>query len=143
MRSTPMFNACLFTAAAAVAVSLSSPVRAESTVMTDNAGMTVYTFDKDAADRSAFYGECAAAWPPVAAETMPSGSDFAILSRDDGTDQAIYHGKPLYHFAGDRKAGDVNGDNVQNIWHVVRTSKTGAAPQPKPAASLYGGSYGY
>jgi len=142
MRSIRIPNVCM-AAAAAAAVALSSPARAESTVMSDNTGMTVYTFDHDSVDRSACYAECAAAWPPVAADTMPTGSDFSTMSRDDGTDQAVYHGKPLYHFAGDRKSGDINGDNAQNVWHAVRRNNASSAAQFKPATSFYGSSYGY
>lgn len=143
MKSIRNSHLCMAAAVAAVAATLSGPAHAESTVLTDSAGMTVYIFDKDSADRSACYGGCAATWPPVAVDSMPTGSQFSAISRDDGTNQAVYQGKPLYLFAGDRKPGDVNGDNVQNVWHVV--PKTGAkkAAQPSPAASSYGSGYGY
>jgi predicted lipoprotein with Yx(FWY)xxD motif len=140
MKSIHIANVCLV---AAVAVALSSPAHADSTVMTDNAGMSVYTFDKDSAEMSACYADCASAWPPVPVDTMPTGADFSTMSRDDGTEQAVYHGQPLYLFAGDKKSGDINGDNVQNLWHAVRNSNASSAPQSKPAPSLYGSSYGY
>lgn len=143
MRSIRISDFCMAAAVAAVAATLSGPASAESTVLTDNAGMTVYTFDKDSADRSACYGDCAAAWPPVAADSMPTGSEFSAISREDGPDQAVYQGKPLYLFAGDKKPGDVTGDNVQNVWHTVQKSGAKAAAQSKPATSSYGSSYGY
>jgi predicted lipoprotein with Yx(FWY)xxD motif len=31
-----------------------------------------------------------------------------------------YDGKPLYTYVNDTMPGDVNGDNVGNVWHVVR-----------------------
>ncbi len=47
---------------------------------------------------------------------------------------------PLYFFAGDAKAGDVNGDNQGGVWHVIRSEskKTSTAP-----ASGYTSSYNY
>jgi predicted lipoprotein with Yx(FWY)xxD motif len=29
-------------------------------------------------------------------------------------------GKPLYRYAGDAQAGDVNGDGVGGVWHVAK-----------------------
>jgi predicted lipoprotein with Yx(FWY)xxD motif len=29
-------------------------------------------------------------------------------------------GKPLYTFVKDKQPGDVMGDNMKNIWHVVK-----------------------
>ena len=39
--------------------------------------------------------------------------------RDDGSKQWAYKGKPLYYWKDDKKGGDVEGDNRNNIWHVV------------------------
>ena len=142
MRSIRIADVYMAAAVAAVATTLSGPVYAESAVLTDNAGMTVYTFDQDSAGTSACYGDCAAAWPPVTADNMPADPELGVISRDDGTKQAAHKDKPLYLFVGDRRPGDVNGDNVQNVWHVVRKSGATAVPQSKPATSSYGSSYG-
>jgi predicted lipoprotein with Yx(FWY)xxD motif len=114
-------------------------------VLTDSTGMTVYTFDKDGADRSNCYGDCAATWPPVPVDSIPHGFGISGMSREDGVDQAVYQGKPLYLFAGDRKPGDMNGDNMQNVWHAVPKSGTRKAAQSSPAASSYstGTGFGY
>ena len=138
MKSIHIANVCLV---AAAAIALSSPAHADSTVMTDNAGMSVYTFDKDSAEMSACYADCASAWPPVPVDTMPTGADFSTMSRDDGTEQAVYHGQPLYLFAGDKKSGDINGDNVQNVWHAVKPGIAKAAAKPAPAPAAYPGGY--
>jgi predicted lipoprotein with Yx(FWY)xxD motif len=37
----------------------------------------------------------------------------------DGSNQVTYAGKPLYHFAGDAKPGDTNGQGVGKVWFVV------------------------
>ena len=57
-------------------------------VFTNAAGMTVYTFDKDAAGKSACNGACATNWPPLpaAAAAKPVG-DLTVITRDDGTRQ--------------------------------------------------------
>ena len=92
--------------------------------LVDAKGMTLYTFDKDAADKSNCNGGCAAAWPPaaVAVEGRAEG-EFTVVTRDDGTRQWAYQGRPLYRFVGDARTGDVNGDNKGNAWHVIETSR--------------------
>ena len=89
-------------------------------VFTNSAGMTVYTFDKDAAGKSACNGACATNWPPLtAAAAARSVGDLTVITRDDGTRQWAYKGKPLYLWSKDQKPGDKTGDNVNNAWHVV------------------------
>ncbi len=114
--------------AVAVAVSLSAaaqtaPVKVMDGVLTNAAGMTLYTFDKDAAGsgKSACNGPCATNWPPLmaAADAKASG-DYSIITRDDGSKQWAYKGMPLYLWAKDGKPGDRTGDGVNNVWHVVK-----------------------
>ena len=64
------------------------------------AGMTLYTFDKDAGGKSACNDQCAKIWPPVmaAADAKASG-DLTIITRDDGGKQWAYKGKPVYLYA--------------------------------------------
>jgi predicted lipoprotein with Yx(FWY)xxD motif len=90
-------------------------------LMTDSAGMTVYTFDKDSAGQSNCYGPCASYWPPVAASRGQQASgDMTIIRRTDGTMQWAKQGRPLYTFAEDTRQGDMKGDNYNQNWHVVR-----------------------
>lgn len=100
----------------------SAPVKYSSGVMVDNAGMTLYTFDKDrqGAGKSVCNGPCAGLWPPLAAgaDGKPAG-DFTIITRDDGSKQWAYKGKPLYLWIKDRKPGDRTGDGFNKAWHVV------------------------
>jgi predicted lipoprotein with Yx(FWY)xxD motif len=95
-------------------------------LLVDAKGMTLYTFDKDAAGKSNCNGGCATAWPPaaVAPDIERASGDFTVVTRDDGKLQWAHKGRPLYRFAGDAKAGDVNGDNQGNVWHVIRTGRT-------------------
>jgi predicted lipoprotein with Yx(FWY)xxD motif len=43
-----------------------------------------------------------------------------VVTRDDGSKQLAYKGKPLYLYAADQKPGDRTGDNFKDIWHVVK-----------------------
>lgn len=48
----------------ALASELSTRETALGQVYTDSKGMTLYVFDKDKADQSDCYEDCAKAWPP-------------------------------------------------------------------------------
>ena len=84
-------------------------------------GMTLYTFDKDAAGKSTCNGPCAALWPPLmaAASDKPTGA-YTVVTRDDGTMQWAYKGKPVYFYKPDQKAGDRTGDNFRDVWHIIK-----------------------
>ena len=89
---------------------------------TNPSGMTLYTFDKDAGGKSVCNGPCATNWPPLMAtgNANPSG-DWSIITRDDGSKQWAYKGKPLYIWAKDQKPGDKTGDGfANNAWHVAK-----------------------
>lgn len=105
-----------------VAGCATAPAQFSGGVLTDSKGMTLYTFDKDAAGsgRSVCNGRCAAAWPPLKAEADARASGkYTIVTRDDGSRQWAYDGKPLYLWVKDRKPGDRTGDGFRNVWHVV------------------------
>ena len=80
-------------------------------VLADSRKMTLYAFDQDSAGKSACTGACADVRPPLAAPRIgrPVG-DWTIVTRDDGSRQWAYQGKPLYGFTGDHAPGDLNGD---------------------------------
>jgi predicted lipoprotein with Yx(FWY)xxD motif len=99
------------------------PLMVKDGMVVTKEGLTVYTFDKDAANsgKSACNGDCAVKWPPVLASATdkPEGA-FTIVMRDDGRRQWAYRGKPVYTWPEDQEPGDKYGDNKMNIWHVVR-----------------------
>lgn len=99
-----------------------APTMMSNGVMVNSAGMTLYTFDKDTADsgKSACNGPCIALWPAVAAPAEMKGGGYSVITRDDGSKQLAYKGKPLYLYAKDQKPGDMTGDNVKDVWHVVK-----------------------
>ena len=111
-----------FAAGCATTQMASGPARAESGALVGPSGMTLYTFDKDAAaaGKSVFNGECATNWPPLAAGAdAKAGGDYSVITRDDGSRQWAYKGKPLYYWAKDQKPGDRTGDGVKGVWRVA------------------------
>ncbi|TCT05323.1 COG4315 family predicted lipoprotein [Paralcaligenes ureilyticus] len=106
-----------------LAAQAAAPVGMNGTMLVDKAGMTLYTFDKDAANsgKSVCNGGCATNWPPLKADEHAKASgNFTLVKRDDGTMQWAHKGKPLYHFASDKKPGDKSGDNFKNMWRTAQ-----------------------
>lgn len=101
-------------------------------------GRTLYLFTKDTTpNESTCYDECAANWPPFTASepfALPLGVDgeLSTVQRTDGTTQVAYNGMPLYYFAGDKAAGDTNGQGVGDVWWIVAP---GMAMGATPAAA--------
>ncbi|MEJ6404507.1 COG4315 family predicted lipoprotein [Yoonia sp. 2307UL14-13] len=100
-----------------------TPVAAKAgdTPLTNANGMTLYTFDKDTNGTSTCYDDCAVNWPPyiATAETADMGDGFAMVTRDDGTQQWAKDGAPLYLWIGDTAPGETNGDGVGGVWHAA------------------------
>lgn len=89
-------------------------------ILADRSGLTVYSFDPDNKRASVCYDQCAVVWPPVvvaAGEVLKA--PFGTTTRNDGTLQLTYDSMPLYNFQGDKQVGDINGDNLNNVWHLV------------------------
>lgn len=91
-------------------------------ILTDVKGMTLYTFDRDQGVKSACNGPCATNWPPLMVEAGSSASgDWSVITRDDGSKQWAYKGKPLYRWIKDTKPGDTTGDGFLNgAWHAAK-----------------------
>lgn len=89
-------------------------------VLTNAAGMTLYTYDKDAAGVTNCYDKCAVNWPPAMADaTAKAEGDFALVDRKDGTKMWAFKGMPLYLWIKDTKAGETTGDGVGGVWHTA------------------------
>lgn len=100
-----------------------TPAKNSSGVLTNTAGMTLYVFDKDAANsgKSVCNDDCAAKWPPLIATVSDKASgDYSFVTRDDSTKQWAFKGKPLYLWFKDQKPGDTTGDGVNNVWHTAK-----------------------
>jgi predicted lipoprotein with Yx(FWY)xxD motif len=90
-------------------------------VLATPGGMTLYTYDKDVQGVSNCYGDCAQYWPPALGDATSKEADYlTLVARTDGTKQWAANKKPLYTFVKDKKPGEVKGDGVDNVWHVVR-----------------------
>jgi predicted lipoprotein with Yx(FWY)xxD motif len=117
------FASAAFCAAAALAAGApATPGQtSKGAGLIDGKGMSLYTFDKDAAGKSACNGPCAALWPPLPAVAGAAATgDWTVVSRGDGSAQWAYKGKPLYTFSKDGKPGDANGDGFKDIWHLAK-----------------------
>jgi predicted lipoprotein with Yx(FWY)xxD motif len=117
-------GSCLIASTAGFAQDARMPtgVKSMGGMLTEGKGMTLYTFDKDTeAGKSACSGPCLAAWPALVAPTdaKPMG-EWTVITRDDGTKQWAYKGKPLYTFVHDTKAGEMTGDGKGNVWHTAK-----------------------
>lgn len=94
---------------------------AKGKTLVDAKGMTLYTFDRDSAGKSACNGNCAGNWPPLMAQADAKAmGKWSVVTRDDGSKQWAYDGKPLYAWVKDTKPGDVTGDGVNNVWHIAK-----------------------
>lgn len=90
--------------------------------LTDFAGMTLYVFDKDTVGVSNCTAGCATLWPPytsgaTAESQLPA--NITVITRADGSKQFAWKGMPLYYYSKDTKAGDILGDGIGGIWHIV------------------------
>jgi predicted lipoprotein with Yx(FWY)xxD motif len=94
---------------------------AKGKVLTNDKGLTLYVFDKDSPGKSACDSQCALDWLPLVAapSPMPMG-DYTFITRDDGSKQWAYKGRPLYNWRSDKAPGDITGDGLLNIWHIAQ-----------------------
>ena len=117
-----------------IAVVSAAKVGDLGTVLVDSQGRTLYYFEKDkntryVATKSACYGACAGAWPPLltGGEPEPEGAalptKLGTFKRKDGTLQVTYFGHPLYTYVGDQKPGEANGNDIDQFggeWYALQ-----------------------
>ena len=114
--------------------------------LVDGQGRTLYMFDADTEEgKSACYGGCATAWPPLTTTGAPTASGSAAggklktITRTDGSKQVVYGEYPLYYFDKDTAAGQTNGQAVGGTWWVVGSDgepiKTAAGSGSAPAST--------
>ena len=147
---------------AAPAASSGAGLSAASTslgkIVVGPSGRTLYLFSKDSGKKSNCAGACASNWPPYTASSKPSASgisagSISLVKRADGAKQVTLDGHPLYYFAGDQAAGQLNGQGVNAFgakWFTVApsgTSVTGTAKSTSKSSgggsSSSGGGYAY
>jgi predicted lipoprotein with Yx(FWY)xxD motif len=99
-------------------------------ILVDSKGDTVYYFEKDkqGGTTSTCSGACASVWPPLTTNGAPKGqkgasaSKLGTIKRSDGTTEVTYNGWPLYTYAGDKKPGDANGNDLTQFgaqWYAL------------------------
>jgi predicted lipoprotein with Yx(FWY)xxD motif len=110
-------------------------------VLVDAQGHTLYYFTKDTPTKVACLGPCAKIWPPlvVKAGTTVTGAKgvtgkFTLLKDVYGL-QVEYQGHPLYLYAGDKAAGQANGQGIKGVWFVATPSLTAASTTSSSTAS--------
>jgi predicted lipoprotein with Yx(FWY)xxD motif len=93
----------------------------------DSNRQAIYIFERDRKRRSACYGDCARAWPPVFTDGEPVAGKgvkerlLGTIRRRSGKRQVTYAGKPLYFYAHEAP-GEVLCHNVNlngGFWWVV------------------------
>ncbi len=83
--------------------------------------MSLYFFDKDEANVSNCYDECAINWPPSLLDADAElGENYTLFERNDGAMQIAFKGQPLYRFIGDANIGDINGDGKNGVWRLAK-----------------------
>ena len=88
-----------------------------SSVLSDAAGMTLYTRDVDA---PACVAECLKSWKPLAAAPgAKAEGDWSVVAGAAGTQQWAYRGRALYLSIKDTKPGDTTGDGAEGIWRAA------------------------
>ncbi|WP_435196289.1 twin-arginine translocation signal domain-containing protein [Natronomonas sp. EA1] len=89
-------------------------------------GMSLYMFTPDEGTESVCYGGCAEAWPPLLVESPQHvvrgagvRATLGTTTRTDGTIQVTANGMPLYYWFRDERPGDVDGQEVGNVWFLL------------------------
>ena len=123
------------------------------TILVDSQGRTLYLFEKDTGTKSACFGACATAWPPLRDSGKPtagSGLNASLLgttNRSDGNPQVTYNGHPLYTFIMDQNPGDTNGQGSTAFggsWFALNSSGNQVtASQSTTTSGSSGGGIGY
>jgi predicted lipoprotein with Yx(FWY)xxD motif len=122
-------------------------------VLVDARGRTLYLFERDRNGTSACDTNCVKFWPPLTARTTPRAgtgvhqSSLGVAKRHDGRRQLTYAGHLLYTFAGDKAAGQTNGQGLTDFgdeWYVLAASgRKVESRAPTGAGGGYGSGGGY
>jgi predicted lipoprotein with Yx(FWY)xxD motif len=78
--------------------------------------------------------DCTHTWHPLIAQAnaQPSGY-WSLMKRDDGSQQWAYQGYALYTFDGDKKPGDMTGQDIYNL----AVNDGGKVADPRHGLGLY------
>src|SRR5690348_8924791 len=100
-------------------------------ILVNAKGFTLYRYavDSKGVNRCTPDATCRKFWPAllIKAGTKPSvggGANASLLGTiraAHGMRQVTYAGFPLYHFTGDKAAGQTKGQGFESKWYVVNT----------------------
>jgi predicted lipoprotein with Yx(FWY)xxD motif len=102
-------------------------------ILVDGSGRTLYLFEADKGNTSTCYDSCAGVWPPLTSTTAPvagpgvAQSLLATTTRNDGSQEIVYNGHPLYYFVSDKQPGDARGQGLSSFgadWYVLSPAGT-------------------
>ena len=127
MRATRILTSAVLFSVAAYGIALAADampagIKMAGGMLQDAKGMTLYTWDNDKeANKSACNGMCLMNWPALKADAAAKDmGDWKVITRDDGSKQWAYKGKPLYYFVMDSASGDKKGDGRGMVWHMAK-----------------------
>jgi predicted lipoprotein with Yx(FWY)xxD motif len=107
------------------------------TILTTTKGRTLYSLSAETNGKFICTGSCLSVWHPllVAKGVKPQGpAKLGTVERPDGRTQVTFKRLPLYSFGGDTKAGQTNGEGIEDVgtWHAANLGKLAPQPQPQP-----------
>jgi predicted lipoprotein with Yx(FWY)xxD motif len=120
-------------------------------VLVDGSGKALYRYTPDKKGKSTCTGQCLSYWPalmikatakPVAGAGVKA-SLLGTIKAKSGMRQVTYAGWPLYYYKADSKAGEFEGQGVDDTWYVVNAkgglvktkASSGGAPPPTTTTS--------
>jgi predicted lipoprotein with Yx(FWY)xxD motif len=155
--AAPAMAAHAATASTSGATVITTEHTSFGTVLVTGTGESLYTFSGDAfpfattglqlnctALNVASSGTpCTTAWPPLTASSVIAQGgvqqkELGTVTRN-GVTQVTYFGKPLYGFAGDKAANDVNGEDVSAFdgnWFLDHTDGLPAVTTPTVSTEI-------
>jgi predicted lipoprotein with Yx(FWY)xxD motif len=99
-------------------------------ILANSAGRTLYSLSVEKHGRFVCTKSsgCLAVWHPLLVPkgaTVKAPVKLGTIKRPEGGAQAIYHGLPLYTFAGDTAAGQTKGQGIKDVgtWHAAMAPK--------------------
>lgn len=131
-------------ASSSATVKPASNAQLKQTILVNSEGMTVYRLSGETSSKFICTSSCVAIWHPVTVSpgTKPSGAaSLTLVKRPEGGEQVAYNGMPLYTFAQDKAAGEVNGQGFKDVgtWMAVTVSGSSASGGSAPAESSKSG----
>ena len=132
-------------AAASSGTTLKTAKIGGATVLTNSQGRTLYWFVPDTSTKSNCDASCIKYWPPVVGPaTAGSGvtGHLTMITRSNGTKQAVWDGHPLYTDVGDTGPGMAKGNGLNisgGVWHEIVLSGKGASGSTTSSSSGGGG----